>query len=136
MSSSDTKMVPLQFQAGINRERTKYSSKGHWYNGNRVRFRDGQPENIRGWEKKVSERFSGVARALTSWSSLAGSSYAAFGTDQLIYLYNGGKLYDVTPIYTQTCVSSNSVCRFFLLLVQAVLRLILLEPHQDSGHFL
>ena len=112
MSSSDTKMVPLQFQAGINRERTKYSSKGYWYNGNRVRFRDGQPENIRGWEKKVSERFSGVARALTSWSSLAGSSYAAFGTDQLIYLYNGGKLYDVTPIYTQTCVSSNSVRRF------------------------
>ena len=112
MSSSDTKMVPLQFQAGINRERTRYSSKGYWYNGNRVRFRDGQPENIRGWDKKVNEQFYGVARAITSWASLSGASYAAFGTDQLLYIYNGGALYDVTPIDTVVCVSSNSTYRF------------------------
>ena len=87
MSSSDTRMVPLQFQAGINKERTRYSSKGYWYNGNRVRFRDGQPENIRGWAKKVNEQFSGVARAITSWASLSGASYAAFATDQLLYVY-------------------------------------------------
>ena len=60
MSSSDTKMVPLQFQAGINRERTRYSSKGYWYDGNRVRFRDGQPENIRGWAIDVVNKYSGV----------------------------------------------------------------------------
>ena len=112
MSSSDTKMVPLQFQAGINRERTRYSSKGYWYDGNRVRFRDGQPENIRGWAKKVNEQFSGVARAITSWASLSGASYAAFATDQLLYVYNGGAIYDVTPIATVVCVSSNSTYRF------------------------
>ena len=112
MSSSDTKMVPLQFQAGINRERTRYSSKGYWYDGNRVRFRDGQPENIRGWAKKVNEQFSGVARAITSWASLSGASYAAFATDQLLYIYNGGAIYDVTPIVTVVCVSSNSTYRF------------------------
>ena len=112
MSSSDTKMVPLQFQAGINRERTRYSSKGYWYDGNRVRFRDGQPENIRGWAKKVNSQFDGVARAITSWASLAGASYAAFGTDQLLYIYNGGAIFDVTPIATVVCVSSNTTHRF------------------------
>ena len=99
MSSSDTKLIPLNFNPGINRERTRYSTKGHWYDGNRVRFRDGQPENIRGWAKKLSTQFDGIARAVTSWASLSGSTYAAFGTDQLLYLFNGGALYDITPVY-------------------------------------
>ena len=108
MSSTDTKMIPLNFQTGINRERTRYSSKGHWYDGNRVRFRDGQPENIRGWTKKVNNQFHGVARAITSWASLEGSSYAAFATDQLLYIFSGGAIYDVTPIATSVNTSSTA----------------------------
>ena len=100
MSSTDTKLVPLNFNPGINRERTRYSTKGHWYDANRVRFRDGQPENIRGWAKKLSTKFAGIARAVTSWASLSGDTYAAFGTNQLLYLFNGGAFYDVTPIYS------------------------------------
>ena len=81
--STDTKRVPLDFKAGINRENTQYTTGGYWYNGNRVRFRNGKPENIRGWQKKVATPFNGVARAITSWASLSGNLYAALGTDQL-----------------------------------------------------
>jgi hypothetical protein len=36
---------------GFNRENTRYAEKGHWYDGNHVRFRDGTPQNIRGYAR-------------------------------------------------------------------------------------
>ncbi len=43
-------LTKLQFQPGINREKTSYSNEGGWFAGNRVRFRDGYPESIGGWQ--------------------------------------------------------------------------------------
>jgi|TARA_R100001224_G_scaffold111641_1_gene92132 hypothetical protein len=106
--STDTKRVPLDFKAGINRENTQYTTGGYWYNGNRVRFRNGKPENIRGWQKKVATPFNGVARAITSWASLSGNLYAALGTDQLLYIYNGGTLTDITPINASATTSATA----------------------------
>ena len=108
MSSTDTKVVPVPFKAGINRESTEFTTDGQWYDGNRVRFRKGRPENIRGWEKKVSSAYNGVARTITSWSSLNGSLYSAFATDMLLYIYSGGDIYDVTPINTSVTTSSTA----------------------------
>jgi len=106
--STDSKRVPLEFRAGINRENTSYTTGGHWYNGNRVRFRSGKPENIRGWQRKVTEQYNGIARAITSWASLSGNLYAAFGTDQLLYVYAGGSIYDITPVNTSVTTSSTA----------------------------
>lgn len=104
-------IVPLDFKAGINRENTQYTTGGYWYDGNKVRFRSGKPENIRGWAKKLPTLYSGVARDLTSWSSLSGNLYAAFGTDQLLYIYGGGTLYDITPV--NVCVQTSSQAPIF-----------------------
>ena len=108
MSSTDTQIVPVPFKAGINRETTEFTTDGAWYDGNRVRFRKGKPENIRGWQKKVSEAYNGVARAITSWSSLSGNLYSSFATDMLLYIYNGGDLFDVTPVNTSVTTSSTA----------------------------
>ncbi len=108
MSSTDTKRVPIQFRAGINREATKNSTGGYWYDGNRVRFQNNLPENIRGWQKKLNTQFNGVARSITSWSSLDGNLYAAFGTDQLLYIYQGGTLFDITPVNTSVTTSATA----------------------------
>jgi hypothetical protein len=106
--STDTKRVPIDFKAGINRENTQYTTGGYWYDGNRIRFRSGKPENIRGWQKKVNTQYNGIARTITSWSSLSGNLYAAFGTDQLLYLYNGGSIFDITPVNTSVTTSATS----------------------------
>ena len=37
----------FDFQQGFNRETTQYAEEGRWYDGNRVRFRAGRPENMR-----------------------------------------------------------------------------------------
>ena len=48
-----SKLVKLNFAAGFHRESTQYAEEGKWYDGDRVRFRDGKPEVLRGFEKRV-----------------------------------------------------------------------------------
>ena len=41
--------MPLQkflFKPGVNRENTRYTTEGGWYEGDKVRFRQGTPEII------------------------------------------------------------------------------------------
>ncbi len=37
----------LQLKAGVNRENTRYTSEGGWYECDKVRFRQGTPEKDR-----------------------------------------------------------------------------------------
>ena len=60
-------MTKLQFRPGVNRETTAYANEGGWFDGNRVRFRDGLPETIGGWEKLSSIQFIGTCRAEPSF---------------------------------------------------------------------
>ena len=60
-------LAKFDFQQGFNRETTQYAEEGKWFDGNRVRFRAGRPENIRGYETKVSASFDGSARDLIAW---------------------------------------------------------------------
>jgi hypothetical protein len=56
--------MPLQnirFQPGINRENTSYTSEGRWYEGDKVRFRQGLPEKIGGWQRISVTTFQGCA---------------------------------------------------------------------------
>ncbi len=54
----------LNFRPGIHRESTQYAEQGSWYDGNRVRFRDKKPENIRVGDAKTSGTLLGTGRDL------------------------------------------------------------------------
>ena len=49
-----SKLLKVDFGSGIHRESTEYAEGNKWYNGDRVRFRSGKPENLRGYVKKNS----------------------------------------------------------------------------------
>lgn len=93
--------MPLQklsFPPGINKESTQYASEGvGWYNSNRIRFRKGLPEKIRGWEKRIPEACTGVARSLHTWRTLYGETVVSIGTDSKLYVIYQDVLVDVTP---------------------------------------
>ena len=55
----------LQFRAGINRDSTSYTNEGGWFDGDKVRFRNGLPEKIGGWTKYSDTQFVGTCRACT-----------------------------------------------------------------------
>ena len=77
----------LEFRPGFHRESTQYSEQGSWYDGNRVRFRNGKPENLRGYNLFSNTAFDGTARALRTWANNDSEKLLAFGTEQKFYIY-------------------------------------------------
>lgn len=90
----------LNFNPGINRDTTRYTNTGGWFDSDKVRFRNGLPEKIGGWQKFLNSTFLGTARDIMRWSSLNGTIYTGIATSKKVYI-NGGSLggyTDVTPL--------------------------------------
>lgn len=92
----------LQFRAGINRDSTSYTNEGGWFDGDKVRFRNGLPEKIGGWTKYSDSQFVGTCRALHTWTALDNTNFIGIGTSQKYYLNAGGTYYDITPLRLTT----------------------------------
>lgn len=95
-------LVPLRFRPGFNRDATRHGSEGDWYEGDKVRFRDGYPEVIGGWTKYTSSTFLGTCRSLYTWVRLNGEVLTGAGTNLKYYVIRGGDLVDITPIRSTT----------------------------------
>jgi len=93
--------MPLQkilFKPGVNRENTRYTTEGGWYECDKIRFRQGNPEKIGGWTAFAFTTFQGVCRSLWNWVTLAGENLVGVGTNLYFYILNGGAYYNITPI--------------------------------------
>jgi hypothetical protein len=93
--------MPLQkvvFKPGVNRENTRYTNEGGWYESQNVRFRQGTPEKIGGWTQYTGYTFLGVCRLLWNWITVDNINYLAVGTNLKFYLTYGTDYYDITPI--------------------------------------
>ena len=97
--------MPLKkivFKPGVNKENTRYTTEGGWYECDKVRFRQGSPEKIGGWEQISNNRFLGVCRALFNWVTLGGLNLIAVGTNLKYYVERGAQYYDITPLRATT----------------------------------
>jgi hypothetical protein len=118
-----SKLLKVDFGAGIHRESTEYAEGNKWYNADKVRFRSGKPENLRGFETKVSTAFDGTARDLITWQDNDQFKRAIWGTEKKLYEHNGDEIFDITPVSvsvtlanvfgtsvgtTRVCVSDNA----------------------------
>jgi hypothetical protein len=83
---------------GVNRENTRYTNEGGWYESNLVRFRQGTPEKIGGWARISANYFLGVCRSLWNWVTLGFQNLLGVGTNLKFYIENQGTYYDITPI--------------------------------------
>jgi len=75
--------MPLKkvvLKPGVNRENTRYTNEGGWYESDKVRFRQGTPEKIGGWLRISQNTFLGVCRSLWNWVTLAGRNLLGVGT--------------------------------------------------------
>jgi hypothetical protein len=93
--------MPLKkilFKPGVNRENTRYTNEGGYYESEKIRFRQGTPEKIGGWLQISSSTFLGLCRSLWSWVTLRAQNLMGVGTNLKFYIENGGAYYDITPI--------------------------------------
>lgn len=100
----------LKLVPGLNREGTNYSNSGGWYDGDKIRFRSGNPEKIGGWTRLSNSTYQGVARALWNWVDFDGSNYLGVGTNLKYYIERGGEYYDITPIRTTFTAPATTNC--------------------------
>lgn len=107
MASTDTQFFNLKFIPGFHRESTKYAEEGKWFDGNRVRFREGKPENLRGYTKFSTDVISGFARDSLTWTDNNTRKYLAYGTNTQLYVIQNEDRTDSTPIASTTSVANN-----------------------------
>lgn len=88
----------IKFAPGVNKEGTEYSADAGWFDADKIRFRQGRPEKIGGWEKFSETSFLGVCRSIHDWSSLESIRYIGLGTHLKFYVVSGDLFNDITPI--------------------------------------
>jgi hypothetical protein len=102
--------MPLQkilFKPGVNKENTRYTTEGGWYECDKIRFRQGNPEIIGGWQRISSNTFNGTCRSLWNWTTLGNLNLVGVGTNTKFYIQNGGAYYDITPIRVTTTLGTD-----------------------------
>jgi hypothetical protein len=101
--------MPLKkilFKPGVNRENTRYTNEGGYYESEKIRFRQGTPEKLGGWLQISANTFLGICRSLWSWVTLAAQNLMGVGTNLKFYIQNGGGYYDITPIRKTSTLSN------------------------------
>jgi hypothetical protein len=99
----------LRLKPGVNRENTRYTNENGWYESDKVRFRQGTPEKIGGWQRISANTFVGICRSLWNWVTLAGQNLMGVGTNLKFYIENGGAYYDITPVAHSSSILSARV---------------------------
>jgi len=103
--------VPLKSlrpKAGVNRENTRYTNENGYYESEKVRFRQGTPEKVGGWQRISSTFFQGVCRSLWNWVTLGGQNLLGVGTNLKFYIENGGGYNDITPLRKTAALLGNN----------------------------
>ena len=96
----------LQLKPGVDRENTRYTAEGGWYETDKVRFRRGMPQKIGGWVRLSSAVYLGICRSMWNWVTLQSQNLVSVGTNLKYYIERGGAYFDVTPIRS-TVVLTN-----------------------------
>lgn len=109
---TNTQLQEILFKPGINKNNTSYGNEGGWIDGDKIRFRDGRPRKIGGWENQSTSTATGVARDIISWTSLDSKKYLAIGTHTNIEIFFEGEFNDITPLrssFASTSAVTTSV---------------------------
>jgi len=107
--------MPLQkivLKPGVNRENTRYTNEGGYYESNLVRFRQGTPEKIGGWQQISPNTYTGLCRSLWNWTTLAEVNLIGVGSEAKFYISQKTSnetdtYYDVTPIISSHALTAS-----------------------------
>jgi len=102
-------LTKVQFAPGFNKQASDSGAENQWVDGDFVRFRYGMPEKVGGWQEIMDKRLVGAARDSHSWADLDGRRYIAFGTNKILYVYDGDDYYDITPFDTSLAQSGCDI---------------------------
>lgn len=94
-------LLKLQFAPGVNKDDSPLASEGGYVDADKVRFVQGRPQTIGGWDAVTTATFTGIARGGHAWVDLDNRRYVAWGTAAKLYALVGGAISDITPRHTE-----------------------------------
>lgn len=92
--------IPLPIASGIVLNRTDYEAQGRWIEASWVRFVDGQPEKIGGFEQwnEPGDELTGLCRSVLCWQDFNYNIWHAFGcSDRLVVFDQDKAKTNITP---------------------------------------
>ncbi len=96
----EARKIPLPIASGVVLNRTEYEAQGRYTLAEGVRFKDGQPEKIGGWEQwnTPGEELTGICRSLLCWQDFSFNVWHAFGCVDRLWVYDQDKARsNITP---------------------------------------
>jgi len=97
------------FRPGIKSQLTPTLNVGGWTDCQLIRFQDGLPQKLGGWQRLTTADATGAARSMHAWSDLANSLYLAIGTNSHLQVYSSSGLNDITPLRLTTPTTNSAV---------------------------
>lgn len=94
---------------GINVEETPVLNSAGWSSSAGIRFFQGMPQKIGGWQHIVNTPINGIGRGMHAWADLSANDYLAVGTATNLQLFTQSTLFDITPIRQTDNASPNFV---------------------------
>ena len=88
----------------------------YWVDGDKVRFENGFPAKIGGWQQETTTPttitssntlLAGKCRAMVNWRSLNGTDFVALGTEKQLLILLDGQFYDITPLRKTSTLGAN-----------------------------
>lgn len=82
---------------GIQGDDTTFAAHNRWADISNMRFYQGRPQTIGGWESLTLSLLTGVCRSAFPMTDNTNALTIGFGTHSNLQLWQGGGLYDITP---------------------------------------
>jgi hypothetical protein len=90
----------------------------YWIDADKIRFVNGLPQKIGGWEKESTtpttitsstNLVAGKCRSLINWRMIDGTDCLAAGTEKQLLILQSGSWYDVTPLRATATLGANPI---------------------------
>jgi hypothetical protein len=90
--------TPINFEPGVWKDDSPLKAQGFYINADKIRFVNGLPETIYGWERASTSTLLGLCRGAFTWQDNSRNAWGAFGTHLRLYAMDlDGTITDITP---------------------------------------
>ena len=96
----EPRKIPLPIASGIVLYKTEYEAQGRYTDCDHIRFKDGQPEKIGGWEtwNLPGDELTGICRSMRCWQDFNYNVWHTFGCVDRLWTFDQEKTRsNITP---------------------------------------
>ena len=102
-----SELTPIQYKPTVIKDDADYGATGAAIDSDKIRWVRGRPQSIGGWDKVGVSTLDGVCRGMESYTTSNGDVYTILGTHTKVYVFDGARSWDITPLRAYGTLGSN-----------------------------